>query len=519
MNTNIGFKAIFVFLTLSLYTVFCSAQSKTNYQVKSFGIKPNTSKVITESIQKMIDKVSVEGGGTIYFPAGEYITGNIELKSNVYLHLMKDAVILGSTNPYDYKEQVNPNDPVSPNGFDNSALALITANGAKNIGVIGEGTIDGRGLELALHIDSLHHRGILIDPKYNKKRNRPNETARPKLFRISHIDGMVLKNLSLRNSSCWGITLELSSNIVLDSLNIYNRAYWNNDGIDITDCRNVRITNCHIDAADDGICLKSYYPGYYNDSIYIADCRICSSASAVKFGTASHGGFRNVVIHNIDVYDTYRSAIAIETVDGGDMENIRVTRINARNTGNAIFLRLGHRSGKRPGILRNIYIGQIKVEIPFDRPDKAYDLRGPSLTFFHNPLPSSIAGIPGHPIENVTIEDIEITYPGRATKGMAYIPLWRLKDVPEEVDGYPEFSMFGELPAWGFYIRHANNITFRNVKMRLADSDYRPAFVLDDVKKAKFENLELPSSGGQIVVKDCSEVEAEKPYSVEQAPR
>ena len=102
---------------------------------------------------------------------------------------------------------------------------------------------------------------------------------------------------------------------------------------------------------------------------------------------------------------------------------------------------------------------------------------------------------------------------------MAYIPLWRLKDVPEEVDGYPEFSMFGELPAWGFYIRHANNITFRNVKMRLADSDYRPAFVLDDVKKAKFENLELPSSGGQIVVKDCSEVEAEKPYSVEQAPR
>lgn len=129
----------------------------------------------------------------------------------------------------------------------------------------------------------------------------------------------------------------------------------------------MRITRCDINAADDGICLKSYYPGRANDSIYIADCRICSSASAVKFGTASHGGFRRVTIDNIEVYDTYRSAIAIETVDGGGLEDVRVTRVRARNTGNPLFIRLGHRSGEAPGFLRNIYIGQMEVEVPFGR--------------------------------------------------------------------------------------------------------------------------------------------------------
>ena len=120
-----------------------------------------------------------------------------------------------------------------------------------------------------------------------------------------------------------------------------------------------------------------------------------------------HGGFRNVTIDNIEVYDTFRSAIAIETVDGGGLENVRVTRVQARNTGNPLFIRLGHRAGEKPGYLRNIYIGQMKVEVPFGRPDEDYDLRGPAVTFFHNPIPSSVTGIPGSQVENVVIEDVE----------------------------------------------------------------------------------------------------------------
>lgn len=127
-----------------------------------------------------------------------------------------------------------------------------------------------------------------------------------------------------------GLSFELCNQLILDSLQIINLAYWNNGGIDITDCRNVKITNNFVNSADDGICLKSYYPGFYNDSISISNNTIRSSASAIKFGTASVGGIKNVFIDNIKVYDTYRSAIAIESVDGGFIENVRVTQLKPK---------------------------------------------------------------------------------------------------------------------------------------------------------------------------------------------
>jgi hypothetical protein len=255
----------------------------------------------------------------------------------------------------------------------------------------------------------------------------------------------------------------------------------------------VRITNCDVDAADDGICLKSEFTDTCNENIYIADCRIRSSASAIKFGTASHGGFRNVKIRNISVYDTYRSAIALESVDGGTLENIDIADIFARNTGNAIFIRLGHRNvDGAVGTAKNISIKNVKAHVPFERPDLAYQMRGPALPFFHNPFPASITGIPGYPVENVALENIEISYPGRANKGMACIPLFRLAAVPENEAGYPEFSMFEELPAWGFYVRHVAGLAMNNIYLRLADKDFRPAFVFDDVTNLRLDDINLP---------------------------
>lgn len=503
---------ILVFLFSSV-CVFADCGQRVYFATEN-GIVPNEESVQTNSIQCLIDRVSLKGGGRIVFSSGIYVTGSIELKSNVHLYLERGASILGSTNPFDYTNHVFKNEPESPNGKDVSTFALIIADGVNNISLSGHGTIDGRGRELALAVDSLHHSGAVIDKNYNTYNKRPGEAARPLLFRFFQVDGVNIKDLSLRNSACWGVTVELSNNVVIDNVNIHNRAYWNNDGLDITDCRNVRISNCNIDTADDGICLKSYYTGYCNDSIYIYDCRVSSSASAVKFGTASFGGFKNVVIDNIDIYDTFRSAIAIESVDGGFIRNVYVTRINAKNTGNAIFMRLGHRKGKTPGVLEDIYIGDIKVEIPFGRPDINYDLRGPEEPFFHNPFPSSIVGIPDNKIRNVVIENIDILYPGRASKGMAYVPLWRLNSVPEEVTSYPEFSMFGELPSWGFYVRHAENIIFRDVRLRLADYDFRPAFVFDDVCNVSFINLSIPYEENQIVVTNSSNIEVESNYNL-----
>lgn len=468
--------------------------AKKVYNIIDYGAVSDGKTLNTKAIQSAINAAHTKKkGGKVIFPKGTFLSGSIEMRSNVDLYFEEDAVLLGSTDPKDYKAMTTEGRPSSPKSDDNSQLALVLAHKADNISLSGKGLIDGQGRGLALNIDSLHHAGVRIDPNYSERRMRPSETMRPKLFRFSQCEQVRITDLEIKNSASWGLSFELCSNLIIDNLDLTNRAYWNNDGMDITDSRNVRITNCDVNSADDGICLKSYYPGYFNDSIYIADCTIRSSASAIKFGTASYGGFKNVTIENIKIFDTFRSAIALESVDGGVIENINIRNIEAVNTGNALFIRLGHRDGQKPGVVKNIHIKDVKVQVPFGRPDIDYDMRGPEVDFFHNPFPASIVGLPGHNIENVVLENIEISYPGRASKGMAYIPLSSLERVPENAKDYPEFSMFGELPAWGFYIRHVNGITFKNVKLTLDDDDFRPAFVFDNVEGLKMNQIGLPN--------------------------
>ncbi len=442
----------------------------------------------TTQLQQTIDRIAKKGGGTLVLSPGTYLTGSIFLKSGVTLKLEKGALLLGSPNPYDYKlvdVEVSGDDT----RHDNACMALVMAQDAKRIAIESEGVIDGNGLQLALNADSLHHTGKLVDAHYNVRRQRPSELVRPKLFFFTGCDEVRIEGGEYRSSANWGLSFDQCSNMVLTGLKVHNRAYWNNDGIDITDCRHVRITRCAINSADDGICLKSYHTASANQDISIDDCDIISSASAVKFGTASWGGFKDIEISNIRVKDTYRSAIAIESVDGASIENIYVHDIHAVNTGNPIFIRLGQRAGDRKGSIDNVTVKNLYCQVPFGKPDEAYDLRGPALDAIHNPIPSSITGIPNNRIGRVTLENIEIEYPGRATKGQAYIPLWRVQDVPEQVQKYPEFSMFGELPAYGFYIRHVGNVTFKNVTMRLREADYRRAIVMDDVENALMEGV------------------------------
>ena len=183
-----------------------------------------------------------------------------------------------------------------------------------------------------------------------------------------------------------------------------------------------------------------------------------------------------------------------------------ISNILAENTGNAIFIRLGHRGGEKPGVVRNIRISDVKVEVPFIRPDINYELRALEVRVHHNPFPASIVGIPGHFVQDIELENIQITYPGRASKGKAYIPLNRLKQVPEKIGEYPEFSMFGELPSWGFYVRHAKGISMRNITLSLEDKDFRPAFVFDDVVGIDLDQINLPKEKktNQIILKDVS---------------
>ena len=477
-------KTVFTLLLATLSLSLSAAKVITSASIK---LVADGKTLNTTAIQGAIDRLSKKGGGQLVISKGVYLTGAIQMKSGVELRLERGAVLLGSTNPDDYYQlQVMGDGDVVRK--DNSKYGLILAQGSKNIKLTGEGVINGQGQELALTIDSLVKCGVKKDPNYSTRLRRPSEIMRPKLFFFSECDGVEISGLHLRNSACWGLSFDLCSNMKLHHLDIYNRAYWNNDGIDMTDCFNSSITNCRINSADDGICLKSYHKKGNSHNLRIDSCEIRSSASAVKFGTATWGNFRDITITNIKVIDTYRSCIAIESVDGSKIENIVVDGLQATNTGNAIFVKLGNRANNDQGYIRNIVLRNMDIELALGRPDTEYDLRGPSVSYFHNPFPSSITGYPGHAVQNVLLENIKISAPGRGDKGMAYV---KPDEVPENENHYPEFTMFGELPAWGFFLRHVDGLTLRNVQLTLRARDFRPAIVQDDVRGYKTENLDI----------------------------
>jgi hypothetical protein len=453
------------------------------------------------SIQSAIDRMSARGGGRVTVPPGNFLSGPLVLKSGVELHLQKGARLLASPNPTLYNQV----------GW---MRGFISAKGARDISITGQGVVDGQGQEYMLELF---------------KRLRGGELQQDSIWLYKRPGGRIMDVflLQCRNVRVTGVTLKNSTDwvqdyrdcdsVVIDRVTVQSTAYWNNDGLDVTDSRHVRITNCYINSSDDGICLKSEDPRLGCEDVYIDSNTVRSSASAFKLGTASHGGFRRITLRNLTVFDTYRSAIAIEAVDGGLVEDIDIRHVTARNTGNAIFIRRGHRNTDGlPGVLRKIRIADVKAEVPLLKPDQGYPIEGPPdhlnpgfdrmpirPSHYHiyghpflpyNLLPSSIAGLPGFPVQDVVLEDVDITYGGGGDRSVAHIPLEDLGRVPENRAQYPEFSMFGELPAWGFYLRHAEGVVFRNVTLRYRADDFRPAVVMDDVRDSRMSGLRIPTA-------------------------
>lgn len=271
------FFSLCILVFFFIQSIECFGQqpyAQKTYNIVDYGARSDGKKINTVEIQAAIDAANKAKGGRVIFPKGKFLSGSIEMKSDVNMYLEEGAFLLGSTNPEDYKAMNTAGRPVSPKNDDNSQLALLLAHNANNISISGKGIIDGQGRALALNIDSLYHAGLLADPNYSKKNMRPSETVRPKLFRFPECKNAKILDLKIKNAACWGLSFELCYNLTIDNIALINRAYWNNDGMDISDCHNVRITNCDINSADDGICLKSYYPGHFNDSIYIANCTI-----------------------------------------------------------------------------------------------------------------------------------------------------------------------------------------------------------------------------------------------------
>ena len=306
------------------------------YNIKDFGAKNDTTVLSTQAIQAAIDLCSREGGGQVLVPPGHYKMGTIVLRSKVNLHLEKGAVLFGSTDIKDYTPQRTSYVSLRTN---TPTVQLIWADDVEDVTIDGEGVIDGRGNSFPKL--SWNDEGI----------------TRPHLLRFVQSRDVQLKGITLRNSGCWMQHWLACDRLKIDGVTIINRNNYNNDALDLDGCHEVTVSNMICDSDDDGITLKSTSPRLC-ENICITNCVVSSHCNAVKLGTETNGGFRNITIKNICVKPSYdqssqffgheskrgTSALSLEIVDGGVMENVNISDFTVEGTESPIFVRLANRA-------------------------------------------------------------------------------------------------------------------------------------------------------------------------------
>ncbi len=448
-----------------------------DFDVRNHGAVGDGKVLDTTAIQQAVDAASMAKGGRVVFPAGVYLSGSIRLKSHVKLHLEKGATLLGSTDRSHYQKL--------------NFLALVMADGQEDIGISGEGVIDGQGKILAEAVIAPIRPGRFPDA---------GEAKRPVLINFRQCRDVAVRDVTLRESACWVQLYRDCDRVLIENVTVRTMAAITNDGLDIDGCSNVVVRDCDIDSEDDAVCLKS--SGRLCENVLIENCRLRSTCNALKFGTASVKGFKNITVRNLEIHDTYLSGIALEIVDGGVMENVNISKVRMTTTNNPVFIRLGHRNADGPvGSIDGVTISDVTAEIP-NRPKSEMD-KFPSYWrhLCTTLITGSITGLPGHPVRNVTLRNFAMTYGGIGDAPKPdHLLLENLEKIPECAQSYPESKMFGVLPAWGLYCRHAEGLTFENVTLRVSGRDYRAAVIFDDVRDLKLNRFDILSAGRKPVM-------------------
>ena len=443
------------------------ASTKTVYDVRDHGAVGDGKTLDTRAIQAAIDTCHKAGGGRVYLGGGTFLSGSIFLKSNVTLYIDAGATLLGSPNVDDYVAHK----PAFRSYTERYSLkSLIYAEKARNIAIMGRGTIDGNGAK------------FLGKPKYRIK---------PFVCRFVECRHVMTKDVTLRNSPFWMHHHLACDDVVVDGITVHNWVNNCNNCLTMDCCHNVRVSNCEFSSADDCFELKSTAPRACKN-IAVSNCVFNgSSCNGFKLGTESIGGFQNITIGNCTFQDVRLAGVAIELVDGGTCDRVNVSDIVMKNVGAAVFVRLGNRARKyiegaeQPGvgIMRNVTISNLQAT---GVGRWTYDPHGRPWSYKKPIDPKtglSISGLPGHGIENVTLANIRLHFAG----GGSLADVGR--SIPEQEAKYPETDMFGVLPAYGFYVRHAKNVKFENLDLDFDKSDQRPALVFDDVEDVAVSGL------------------------------
>ena len=475
----------FILLFL-LFINYVKAQSSI-YNIKSYGAKGDGVTPDTKAINDAIDAAAKAGGGTIYFPGGTYLSYSIHLKSHISIYLDAGSVLLAADSSAGGKyDDAEPNafDQYQDYGHSHWHNSLIWGENLEDISIYGPGIINGKGLSR------------------NASARRPwgNKAIALKLCR-----NVILRDFTILNGGHFAILATGINNFTVDNLKMDT----NRDGIDIDCCSNVRVSNCTINSPnDDGLCLKSSFGlGYAKatENVTITNCQVSGfdlgtlydgtfkrenwnrvpdrggPTGRIKFGTESNGGFKNITISNC-VFIFCRG-LALESVDGAILEDVTISNITMKDIVNApIYLRLASRmrdpdTDSTRGALRRVMISNVVV----------YNAR--------SEYASIISGVPGKNIEDVELNNIRIYY--KELDSSSKIP----SSVPEFEKDYPEPYRMGNMPAYGFFIRHVNGIKMTGVETSYLGKELRPAMIMTDVKDADLFRINMmPAPNSKTIV-------------------
>ena len=468
-NRSLGGLLIVFLLTQS------AAYAQTNravFDVRHYGAQGDGKTLDTEAIQQTIDSCHRAGGGKVYLVGGTFVSGTIHLKSHVTLYIETGAVLRGSNSLEDFPSI--PSRYPSYTGSRETNKALIYAEDAQSITIAGRGTIDGNG-------------DHWVDGPYGF----PSFSKRPRIIHLRGCENVAVRDVTLYNSASWVQSYQSCKNLLIDGITVDSRENKdiekeryadvpgrNTDGLDLIDCERVRIANCLINSGDDAICLKSLSPDKACRDITISNCVVSSNASGIKIGTETSGRFEDITIQNCVVYDTRNDAIGVMSVDGARIERVSISNVSCRNIkGSAIFLRLGNRN--------RTYRDSAKVNTPHLKDIIIENVQGTQISAENGAV---IAGLKDMPAENVVLSNINLAFVGGGEAAISQ------REIPENEQDYPKGSIFGPLPAYGFYIRHAKNVTLNNVQLRFLQEDKRPALICDDVEQLKLRGLDAQAS-------------------------
>lgn len=471
------------------------------YDPRSFGAKGDGKALDSTAINAAIDACTKAGGGMVYLRPGIYRVGTVVLKSNVTLYLEAGCTILGSLDLSDYTDMPSPIAQVAgpPLKGDANRKHVIFAMDADNVTLAGPGKIDGQGQQfwepsgrapLALQDQWAEVTAHAWKKKEIGRASPMLEFVRCRWLRI--------EDVRIENAAGWTLRPYNCDNVYIDGIAIKNPNFGSNtDGLDITGCQNVFVSNCSIDTGDDAICLKSECmygepEARLGRNIVVTNCTLTTCCNGFKLGTATWGGFENITFSNSVIYnnpgefkDRVISGIALEVVDGGWIDGFVATGIRMQRTRTPIFIRLGNRKQ------------------PKNYPQ--HGLRGVMIENIHASealLASSITGLKGVEVEDVTLSNIRIdnVLPSR--------PEWIGRSVPEKENSYPEARMFGMLPASGLYVRHAKGLRLKDIAFRAPSGEARPTVLFDDVQNVRITGLSSTAVAGEqpvVSMKDSSD--------------